>query len=183
MLSLFPQDSKCPLPSFKTLLVTGNYHPSAPIHLALSYLADSGEGSALIMTESRQSLFQPLAMFDNECALQPPRQSMGWQSRLNSQVAIVSGLICCWYLKKAHTFAQMSTLPDPICIPAILPRARCIEMQWCAPYGISRSGNTLWGLNLSWSSNFEWVFLSRFWTLVNADGIQVCRGWHRWLLI
>lgn len=58
MSSLFPQPGAPFLPQFKTLLVKGAYHPSAPVHLALSHLTDSLDREALIITPVRQLALQ-----------------------------------------------------------------------------------------------------------------------------
>lgn len=53
MASLFPQPGPL-LPGFPTLLITGPYHASAPIHLALTLNAELGpQAHALILAPSR----------------------------------------------------------------------------------------------------------------------------------
>ncbi|KAM6495546.1 hypothetical protein JOM56_008252 [Amanita muscaria] len=89
MLSLFPQDSLCPLPIFNTLLVTGNYHPSAPIHLALSYLIDRPDDNVLILTKSREALIKSLALFKDECVLPPAQRGLALQDSLHSRVTVM----------------------------------------------------------------------------------------------
>lgn len=51
MLLLFPPPSP-PLPSFSTLLVTGSYHPSAPLHLAISHVLESPQHEVLVLSPS-----------------------------------------------------------------------------------------------------------------------------------
>ncbi|KAJ3514342.1 hypothetical protein NMY22_g14765 [Coprinellus aureogranulatus] len=60
MFSLFPNDVH-PLPEFGSLLVTGPYHASAPIHLALSYARVSPESRPLLLSPSRTALKDTLA--------------------------------------------------------------------------------------------------------------------------
>ncbi|KAK7695466.1 hypothetical protein QCA50_000102 [Cerrena zonata] len=52
MTTLFPPSSPT-LPEFRTLLVDGNYHPSAPIHLCVSHLAQSDGKQAILLYPSR----------------------------------------------------------------------------------------------------------------------------------
>ncbi|KJA24676.1 hypothetical protein HYPSUDRAFT_65554 [Hypholoma sublateritium FD-334 SS-4] len=53
MVSLFPQPGPL-LPGFPTLLITGPYHSSAPIHLALTLNSELGpQAHALILAPSR----------------------------------------------------------------------------------------------------------------------------------
>lgn len=60
MPSLFPPP--CPqLPDFKSMLIRGDYHPSAPIHLLLSYAAAIPEAKAVFLTPRRDSLMNDLA--------------------------------------------------------------------------------------------------------------------------
>ncbi|KAJ7241954.1 hypothetical protein B0H12DRAFT_1133167 [Mycena haematopus] len=53
MASLFPSGPT--LPDFKSLVVKGPYHPSAPIHLALSHSANFPDTGILIITPSRDT--------------------------------------------------------------------------------------------------------------------------------
>ena len=52
MTSLFPSPAPTLL-EFSTLLVKGDYHASAPIHLALSYVHAHDAGKVLILAPSR----------------------------------------------------------------------------------------------------------------------------------
>lgn len=52
MTTLFPPPSPT-LPEFRTLLINGNYHASAPIHLCVSHLAQSDTTQAVLIYPSR----------------------------------------------------------------------------------------------------------------------------------
>lgn len=60
-MTLFSQPGP-PLPNFRTLLIKGQYHASAPIHLALSYLAESSDPNAevIFITPSREAIVRAL---------------------------------------------------------------------------------------------------------------------------
>ncbi|KAI0693584.1 hypothetical protein BC835DRAFT_1275765 [Cytidiella melzeri] len=55
MASVFPTPSPT-FPDFSTLLVKGNYHASAPIHLALSYARANDAAKVLLLAPSRVRL-------------------------------------------------------------------------------------------------------------------------------
>ncbi|KAH8106131.1 hypothetical protein BXZ70DRAFT_417776 [Cristinia sonorae] len=55
MATIFPRPSPS-LPPFKTLLIQGPYHPSAPLHLCLSHSTLSPTNSALVISPSRSKL-------------------------------------------------------------------------------------------------------------------------------
>lgn len=65
MASLFPPPSPG-LPPFRTLLVQGPFHPSAPVHLMLSQNAQNQKGKALMITPSRQTLAAALVECGDE---------------------------------------------------------------------------------------------------------------------
>ncbi|KAJ6515568.1 hypothetical protein C8R45DRAFT_956937 [Mycena sanguinolenta] len=58
MASLFPTGPT--LPDFKSLVVKGHYHPSAPIHLALSHAANLPDAGVLMITPSRETIVTAL---------------------------------------------------------------------------------------------------------------------------
>ena len=58
-LSMFPPPGP-QLPSFNTLLITGPYHPSAPIHLALSL-----DQRAILLSPSRDAFLEDLQQFND----------------------------------------------------------------------------------------------------------------------
>ncbi|KAJ6490281.1 hypothetical protein C8R47DRAFT_977489 [Mycena vitilis] len=58
MASLFP--SGPPLPDFKSLVVKGPYHASAPIHLALSHAANVPTTRILMVAPSRETMADAL---------------------------------------------------------------------------------------------------------------------------
>jgi hypothetical protein len=61
MPSLFPPPGVPELPTeFRTLLVEGKYHASAPFHLAMSMLTQSPDSTAIIITPSRNKLIVDL---------------------------------------------------------------------------------------------------------------------------
>jgi hypothetical protein len=62
MARMFPSSDPC-LPHYKSLLVQGDYHPSAPIHICLSVPADS---KALLLSSSRKALIHSLREYNSE---------------------------------------------------------------------------------------------------------------------
>ncbi|KAJ7284095.1 hypothetical protein C8J57DRAFT_1294378 [Mycena rebaudengoi] len=64
MASLFPSGPK--LPEFASLLVKGSYHPSAPIHLALSHAAHFPGTRTLLITPSRQTMVLALQNYNDD---------------------------------------------------------------------------------------------------------------------
>lgn len=60
MLSLFPPPGPL-LPPFFSLLATGAFHPSAPLHLAIGHVQESPKNEVLVLSPSRQRLEQKLA--------------------------------------------------------------------------------------------------------------------------
>lgn len=65
MPSLFPQPGPS-LPTFRTLLVKGSYHPSAPIHLSLSCTSKATDSHAILISPSRQNLTMALQEYNDE---------------------------------------------------------------------------------------------------------------------
>nr|GAT53621.1 predicted protein [Mycena chlorophos] len=60
-MSLFPPGSGGPtLPEFKSLLVKGPYHASAPVHLALSFTEKQPDMRIVMITPSRQAITRAL---------------------------------------------------------------------------------------------------------------------------
>ena len=100
MLSFFPQGNPL-LPPVKTLLVTGNYHSSALIHLALSFLAHNAEGNVLVLTESRDALISSLTLLDTDFIFPGAQRGFAQQLLLGSQVNFMSG-------NKSHIHEQKS---------------------------------------------------------------------------
>ncbi|KAJ7094492.1 hypothetical protein B0H15DRAFT_125336 [Mycena belliarum] len=64
MPSLFPAGPE--LPEFKSLLVKGAYHPSAPIHLALSHTAKFPATQTLLITPSREAIAIALQNYNDD---------------------------------------------------------------------------------------------------------------------
>jgi hypothetical protein len=62
MARMFPSSDPC-LPHYKSLLVQGDYHPSAPIHICLSVPTDS---KALLLSSSRKALIHSLREYNSE---------------------------------------------------------------------------------------------------------------------
>ncbi|KAJ6628951.1 hypothetical protein B0H10DRAFT_1717495, partial [Mycena sp. CBHHK59/15] len=54
------------LPEFKSLVVKGPYHPSAPIHLSLSYNVGAPAGQILFITPSRQAIVKALQNYKDD---------------------------------------------------------------------------------------------------------------------
>ncbi|KAJ7068572.1 hypothetical protein C8F01DRAFT_1118593 [Mycena amicta] len=55
-MSLFPSGSGPDLPAFKSILVKGPYHASAPVHLALSFAAKFPDMRIVMITPSREAI-------------------------------------------------------------------------------------------------------------------------------
>lgn len=67
MSSLFPPLAHAPLlPVFDSLLITGSFHPTAPIHLCLSHLSRGQDLEAIIITPSRQAIIQALQEYHDD---------------------------------------------------------------------------------------------------------------------
>ncbi|KAJ7752800.1 hypothetical protein DFH07DRAFT_519456 [Mycena maculata] len=64
MSSLFPSGPQ--LPDFKSLVVEGSYHPSAPIYLALSHAANSPDTRTIMITPSRQAMALSLQNYNDD---------------------------------------------------------------------------------------------------------------------
>ncbi|KAI0921291.1 hypothetical protein AcW2_006308 [Taiwanofungus camphoratus] len=65
MTTLFPSPCPC-LPAFRTLLISGPYHPSAPVHLTLSHNAQSPSAKAILFSPSRQTFATALKGFNDQ---------------------------------------------------------------------------------------------------------------------
>ncbi|CAL1701372.1 unnamed protein product [Somion occarium] len=65
MATLFPPSSPA-LPAFRSLIVEGNYHASAPIHLCLSHLAQSGSKRAILLLPSRTKFTAALKKLNDD---------------------------------------------------------------------------------------------------------------------
>jgi hypothetical protein len=62
MARIFPSSDPC-LPHYRSLLVQGDYHPSAPIHMCLSVPTGS---KALLLSSSRKALIHSLREHNSE---------------------------------------------------------------------------------------------------------------------
>ena len=65
MTSLFPPAGP-QLPEFKSILITGNYHASAPIHLCLSHALQPETTRVVLVVASRSALTASLARLRDE---------------------------------------------------------------------------------------------------------------------
>ncbi|KAG1755903.1 hypothetical protein EDB19DRAFT_1663604 [Suillus lakei] len=65
MARMFPSSDPS-LPPYKSLIVQGDYHPSAPIHMCLSVSRDA---KALLLSSARQALIQSLREYNDEWLL------------------------------------------------------------------------------------------------------------------
>ncbi|KAI0053083.1 hypothetical protein FA95DRAFT_1552973 [Auriscalpium vulgare] len=65
MSSLFPLPSPT-LPECKSLLLKGTYHPSAPIHLCLTHVANRPDTTALFFTPSRHTFLSALRDYQDD---------------------------------------------------------------------------------------------------------------------
>jgi hypothetical protein len=63
--SLFPHPGPS-LPPFRTLLIKGSYHSSAPIHLCLSHTSQNPNSKAVLLTPSRQNLVDALTQYHDD---------------------------------------------------------------------------------------------------------------------
>ncbi|KZT12791.1 uncharacterized protein LAESUDRAFT_638905 [Laetiporus sulphureus 93-53] len=65
MATLFPTPAPT-LPEFRSLLIEGPFHPSAPIHLMLSHVALEPFRRTLMLSPSRKDFASALINFDDE---------------------------------------------------------------------------------------------------------------------
>lgn len=108
MASIFPQPSPC-VPPFKTLLIHGPYHPSAPLHLCLSHAALVPTNRALFIAPSRAKLQTTLREFSDEWLNERGGHGLTSQSAMRVQMLFVL----------FHDFA--STFLFSVCALGILP--------------------------------------------------------------
>ena len=80
-LSMFPPSGP-QLPSFKSFLITGPYHPSAPIHLALSL-----DQKAILLLPSRDAFLEDLQQFNDSWL--NSHSGKGRLTNLTSKVSIL----------------------------------------------------------------------------------------------
>ena len=63
---MFPLNHFPELSSAETLLIKGDYHPSAPIHFCISHLSHvSGEGTAVFITPSKEAFVRTLVAYND----------------------------------------------------------------------------------------------------------------------
>lgn len=63
---MFPLSHFPELPSAKTLLIKGDYHPSAPVHFCISHLSQTNdEDTAVFITPSKESFVQTLVSYND----------------------------------------------------------------------------------------------------------------------
>ena len=63
---MFPLSHFPELPLAKSLLIKGEYHPSAPIHFCISHLSHANdEGTAVFITPSKESFIQTLVAYND----------------------------------------------------------------------------------------------------------------------
>ncbi|RDB23138.1 hypothetical protein Hypma_009559 [Hypsizygus marmoreus] len=87
MPSLFPQPGPR-LPPYKTLLVKGNYHASAPIHLSLSHISESAlpDSQTIIFSPSQTTLTLALQQYNDDWLSE--NSGLGRVSNLTSRVKL-----------------------------------------------------------------------------------------------
>jgi hypothetical protein len=70
MASLFPLPSPA-LPDFASIVISGPFHASAPLHLCLTHLASRPRAQAVFLTPSRANFLKSMVHFNddwfNEC--------------------------------------------------------------------------------------------------------------------
>ena len=63
---MFPLCHFPEIPFAKTLLVRGEYHPSAPIHFCISHLSNTNaEGTAVFITPSKEAFVKTLVAYND----------------------------------------------------------------------------------------------------------------------
>lgn len=63
---MFPLHHFPELPLAKSLLIKGEYHPSAPIHFCISHLSNANdESTAVFITPSKESFVQTLIVYND----------------------------------------------------------------------------------------------------------------------
>ncbi|EMD40662.1 hypothetical protein CERSUDRAFT_111242 [Gelatoporia subvermispora B] len=103
MVSLFPPSGPS-LPPFRSLLISGPYHPSAPVHLLLSFIRREATTRAILLSPSRSSL--RAALVD---------QNEDWLNTQGSHGSVFSCASRCEILyppSPAHLVALLSMLHE-----------------------------------------------------------------------
>ena len=63
---MFPLSHFPELPLAKSLLIKGEYHPSAPVHFCISHLSRINDGgTAVFITPSKESFIQTLVAYND----------------------------------------------------------------------------------------------------------------------
>ncbi|TFK27092.1 hypothetical protein FA15DRAFT_666828 [Coprinopsis marcescibilis] len=93
------------LPVFKSMLVIGPHHASAPIHLALSYAAEHPNSSPLILSSSRTSFKEDLVALND-----------GWISSTSRQGNMMEAL----------SRVNLLYPPTPLHLSMLLSTVRCL---------------------------------------------------------
>ena len=101
MSSLFPDSLSRPyLPPFRTLLVNGPYHPSAPIHLCFSHTRIQPQSKTVFLTPSRSNFKRSLEDYNDDWLT--ANSGLGKIAEISSRIEVL----------------LVFRLVAPICLPA-----------------------------------------------------------------
>jgi hypothetical protein len=79
------------LPPYKSLIVQGDYHPSAPIHMCLSVPTGA---KALLLSSARQALIRSLREYDDEWLLTDSGTGNTCHSSSKVDILLVPVFVC-----------------------------------------------------------------------------------------
>lgn len=126
MSSLFPDTlAGNSLPPFKTLLIKGPYHPSAPIHLCLSHTSTHPQSRSLFLTPSRTGLKDALAIFNDDWLTE--KSGHGTVSEISSRIKILLVIIVVPCDDDSSTVHNPSYPPSPVHLALLLSTLRIYE--------------------------------------------------------
>ena len=110
MASIFPH-AYPRLPNFKTLLIYGPYHPSAPLHLCLSHNALAPTNNVLLIAPSRVQLQAALKEFNDEWIDERGGYGSTAGLAMRTQMLFVLYFLSCVLVRRLLT--RRSVIPQP----------------------------------------------------------------------
>lgn len=121
MATLFPSPGPA-LPPFRSLLVKGNFHATAPLHLCLSHVLQDDSAKAILLTSSRARFIATMKQFNEEWVVEHGGDGRTVNtSRRIDMLCVVSRY---WDLGPMLNHAKLSSQPRPPHFPTIfIPRS------------------------------------------------------------
>lgn len=92
MARMFPTSDPS-LPPYKSLIIQGDYHPSAPIHMCLSVPTGA---KALLLSSARQALIRSLQEYNDEWLLSNSGTGNTCRSSSEVDILLVPFCVCVW---------------------------------------------------------------------------------------